>query len=580
MRAQRNREVAGAGRSGKNALVEATTTEILGAPEAGAVGQSDVALAEVRDRSEIWLRVVCHLVVELPLVVFGIAALTKGWRPLFDNADLALRSYQVFSSHSPSLGHQMAVSVGVHAVFGPGPLQSWILAVPVRIDPAQGALWGAVLAAVAAVAAAIEAGWTVGRWRGVATIAGSVLVIAVARPEVVLDPVWNVWFAVIFLMATFTTALAVATGRLWWWPVTVVVASVVVQSQAAFGPLAAALCIAAPVLGLVARRRVQGSSPGWLATGFGAGMVLWIAPIGQEITHRPGNLTLLAQAVGSQASIGLSTAFRALGGATRMPPHWVDPLPTGGGLAQFYGVAAMVDGPEWWGLAVLVLLAVIGGAAAWTGRRTLAMLAMLAVVLAVGGVVMVASIPTSQFLVLGYLGSALALAGLAVWVTFAWAAGEVILALALALAVALGSGVVKTDDNLATVMTWARWPAAVVLAVLSVWLMASGLGQMGSVAPTLSGWPAVRAADLASEAAARVAPAGPFRLQVDGPQDASTFAIETGVAYQLVTRGLDPRPSTAVGYPTFGRPPPDGPIVVLVLPGPGRPVSAHLRSKS
>ena len=75
------------------------------------------------------------------------------------------------------------------------------------------------------------------------------------RISVVLDPVWNVWFAVIFLMTTFTTALAVATGRLWWWPVTVVVASVVVQSQAAFGPLAVTLCIAAPVLGLVARRR-------------------------------------------------------------------------------------------------------------------------------------------------------------------------------------------------------------------------------------------------------------------------------------------------------------------------------------
>ena len=90
-----------------------------------------------------------------------------------------------------------------------------------------------------------------------------------------------------------------------------------------------------------------------------------------------------------------------------------------------------------------MLLAVIGGVAAWTERRTLA---MLTVVLAVGGVVMVASIPTSQFLVLGYLGSALALAGLAVWVTFAWAAGEVILALA------LRSGVVKTDDNLTTVI--------------------------------------------------------------------------------------------------------------------------------
>jgi hypothetical protein len=349
---------------------------------------------------------------------------------------------------------------------------------------------------------------------------------------------------------------------------------VVVQSQAAFVPPAVALCIAAPVLGLVARRRVHLSSLRWLATGFGVAVVLWIAPIGQEITHRPGNLTLLAQAAGAQASIGLSAAFRALGAATRMPPNWVDPLPTGGGLAQFYGVVGLVDGPEWWGLAVLVLLAVIAGGAAWTGRRTLAMLAMLTVVLAVGGVVMVASIPTSQFLVLGYLGAALALVGLAVWLTFAWAAGEVILALA------LRAGVAKTDDTLALAITWARWPAAAVLAGLSVWLVVSGLGQMEATTPTLSGWTAVRAADLASEAAARVAPAGPFRLQVDGPQDAFTFAVETGVAYQLVTRGLDPRPATAVGYPTFGRPPPGGPTVVVVLPGPGRPVRAHLRSRS
>ena len=110
--------------------------------------------------------------------------------------------------------------------------------------------------------------------------------------------------------------------------------------------------------------------------------------------------------------------------------------------------------------------------------------------------------------------------------------------------------------------------------------MASGLGQMELMVPTLSGWPAVRVADLASEAAAWLAPAGPFRLQVDGPEDASTFAVETGVAYQPVTRGLDPWPSTAAGYPTFGRPPPDGPTVVAVLPGPGRPVSGHLWSRS
>jgi len=563
--------LADARRSEENAPVEASTTEVLDSPAAGADGVPDAVPARHRDRSDSWLRVVCHLVVELPLVVFGIVELAKGWRPLFDNADLALRSFQVFSLRSPLVGHQMAVSVGSRAVFGPGPLQSWILAGPVRIDPAQGALWGAVLAAVVAAALAIEAGWAVGRWRGAATVAGGFLAFALVRPEVVLDPVWNVWFAVIFLVATFCTALAVATGRLRWWPVTVVVASVVVQCQAAYMPPAVALCLAAPVLGLVARRRASGNGLGWLAAGLGAGAVVWAAPFAQELTHRPGNLTLLARAAGSGSSIGTTWAFRALGGATRMPPNWVHPLPTGGGLAQFYGVAGLVSGPEWWGLAVLVLLAMIGAVAARTGRRTLAVLSVLTLVLAVGGVVTVASIPMSQFLVLGYLGAVLATVGLAVWVTLAWAIGEVVLALARCL------GGVGTDDVATTVVIRARWPTAAALVVLSLWLVASGLGRMDGTAPTLSGWPAVRATDSASAAAARVAPPGPFRLQMDGPPDAFTFAVETGVAYQLVTRGLDPRPTTAVGFPTFGRPPADGPTVVVVLPGPGRPVSAHLR---
>ena len=43
-----------------------------------------------------------------------------------------------------------------------------------------------------------------------------------------------------------------------------------------------------------------------------------------------------------------------------MLPAWVRPLPTGGGLAQFFGVVALVNGPEWWALAVLGLLAVCG----------------------------------------------------------------------------------------------------------------------------------------------------------------------------------------------------------------------------
>ena len=547
------------------------------APDVAATGVApdrDGAAGRVRDRTDTWLRVLCHLAAEVPLVVLGIVELARGWRPLFDNADLALRSYQVFSSHSPLVGHQMAVSVGSRAVFGPGPLQSWVLAIPVRIDPAQGALWGSVLAVVVGVALAVEAMWAVGGWRGAATAAAGVLVVALVRPEMVLDPVWNVWFAVLFLMAAYLTALAVATGRFRWWPVTVVLASIAVQSQAAYAPPALAVCVIAPVLGLALVRRGTGPRWGWLAGGIGAGILVWAAPVVQELTHDPGNLTLLVRASGAGPTIGTLGGLRALGGATRLPPDWLHPLPTGGGLAQFYGVARLVQGPGWWGLAVLTTMVVIGVVALGTGRRTLGALALLTAALAIGAVVTVASIPTSQFLVLGYLGAVLAPVGLAVWVTVVGAAAEV-------LSTVVRPGALRSVDGGSMSGTdGARWPVAALLVGLAVGSTVSALGQTDGTAPTLSGWSAVRATDQAATAAAAVAPHGAFRLRVDGPSDAFSFAVESGVAYQLVTRGLDPRPTTPVGYPTFGRPPAGGPTVVVTVPGPGSAISAHLQHGS
>ncbi len=451
--------VAAPGRNSENALVETSPTEVSEIPGTGADRSPAYRAGGTRSegthgtgaRSDTWLRVVCHLSAELPLAVFLIVELAKGWRPLFDNAGLALRSYQVFSSHSPLVGHQMAVSVGSHAVFGPGPLQSWILAVPVRIDPAQGAQWGAVLAAVAALALAVEASWAVGRWRGSATVAGCVLVFALVRPEVVLDPVWNVWFAALFLVPTFCTALAVATGRLRWWPFTVVAATVVVQSQAAFGPPAVALCLIAPIVGVVSRRRSPDrTGGGWLIGGLAVGVVVWAAPIVQEVTHHPGNLTLLVRAAGSGPTIGTTGGLRALGGATRLLPEWVHPLPAGSGLSQFFGVVGLANGPEWWSLAVLALLAVVAVVSARAGRSTLAVLCVLTLVLAVGAVATVATIPLSQFLVLGYLGVVLAPVGLAVWVTFVWAASQVILV------VARHWWGTRVDEVSTAVVRWAR----------------------------------------------------------------------------------------------------------------------------
>ena len=568
--------------SRKNAPVEPGPVQVVDAPAAPGPDRSAATSGRWPNRrSGVTLRVVCHLAAELPIVVFGIVETARGWRPLFDNAGLALRSWQVFGPHPPLVGHQMAVSVGGHAVFGPGPLQSWILAVPVRIDPVQGALWGGVIAVVAAVALGVEASWTVGGWPAGATTSASVLVFALVRPELVLDVVWNVWFALLVLVGAFCSALAAASGHLRWWPVTVVSASVVVQCQAAYGPPAVALCLMAPLLGLaVRRRRAVRLGGGWWIVGLAVGVAAWAAPVAQEMTASPGNLTLLARAAGGSGSaIGWHASLRALGGATRLLPDWVHPLPDGGPLARFFGIAGIVSGPAWWGLVVLGLLAAIGVVAWWTGRTALSALSALTAGLALGALATVATIPLSQFVVLGYLGALLVPVGIAVWVTFAWAGGA-----------ATGAAVRRwrtdgdVDDGGQPATRWPampgdraiRWAVGVALAGLSTGVIVVGLGSVDGPAPTLVGWPAARAADAATAAALRVAPKQAFGLRLVGLPPSEAFAVEAAVAYRLVTHGLDARPAAEVGYPTFGRPSPDGPTVVVTVVGRRRPASARL----
>ena len=535
-------------------------------------GTNDSESSGVRDdrRGATVLRAVSHLAAELPLVVLGVVELARGWRPLYDNADLALRSYQVFTSHPPLVGHQMAVSAGTHAVFGPGPVQNWVLAVPVRIDPAQGVLWGSLVAVVVAVALAVEASWSVAGWRGAAVASGSVLVLGLARTDVPLDVAWNVWFGLFFLITTVATGSAVATGRLRWWPVTVGAATVVVQCQAAFAPPAVAVCLLAPAVGIVVSRRTsERTGTGGLLVGAVVGAVVWVAPVVQQVTTSPGNLTLLARAArDSGPSIGVTASLRALGGATWLPPSWVHPLPSPG-TALFFAIAGLFAGPAWWGITVLALLAGVA-VVGWRGGRTaLAATAAVVFALTAGTVVSIATVPGSQFLVVGYLGALWVPVGTAVWVAFVWAAWTVVSA-----AARLRGG---TRDPQRTVDRWRR-PAltatAIVLVVMSAGVVWRGLDRMDGTIPALADWSAVHATAAAADVVQEVAPTGPFRLQVAGPGSATHFAVVTGVAYLLVTRGYDPRPDSPVAYATFGRPPDHGPTVVLTLAEGGR-VSAR-----
>jgi len=517
------------------------------------------------------------IVASLPLVIFGIADMARGWRPLFDNAAISLRSYQVFSHNSPLVGHQVDLQVGSQHVFSPGPLENWLLAVPVHLDPGQGALWGAVIFGVIGVTLAIEAAWSAARWWGAVIVATSVLVLFAVRGDVVVDVMWNPWLGVIWLYTTLASSWAVATGRLRWWPVAVFSASLVVQCHEVFALTAIGVCLAAPVLGVTVCRRRQGRiGLGWLGAGAVVGVASWIAPVVQQLTTHPGNLTLLWRVAHQRvAKIGVTQALGALAGASRPVPKWVHAPPIHGAFSRVLYVANTFVGGQWWAVTALVLLAAIAVSAVVTGRHRLAGSATLSLVAALGTVSAIASIPEAQVLNFGYLDVLLIPVGTAVWLTLAWALVE------LARPV-LGRAVTR-------VLTSPRKPTQRVSAYLGTlagatlvaagfgWSTASGLTLLGTDSPTISGWASVQATDVGVAAVTRLAPRTPFRLQLAEPSNNYRFAVVTGVAYLLDTEGFQPR-LKGIAAATFGAAHPDMPTVFLHIPATGDKVLATVSS--
>ena len=83
-----------------------------------------------------------------------------GWMPTGDDAAIALRSWNSLTAHGPLVGQATRLA---HGVFDPGPLEYWLLAIPVHISPNHGVLWGAAICCMAACSLAIEAAWAVRR---------------------------------------------------------------------------------------------------------------------------------------------------------------------------------------------------------------------------------------------------------------------------------------------------------------------------------------------------------------------------------------------------------------------------------
>ena len=227
------------------------------------------------------LRVAAHLAVWLPFAAGVVRELVHGWVAVGDGAAIAVRSWDVLGSHGPLVGQMNGLGA-----YDPGPLEYWLNAVPVHLDPGHGLLWGAALCCMAASSLAIEAARrAAGEVAGVLT-AGFILGIVARVPLVPLVPFWNPYFGAMFFVATLAAAWAVMCGHRRWWPALAGTASIAAQAHLVYAVASATLVLLALISGLAGSHRCRAGYR-WAITGLAVGAACWIAPLIQEFTGRP-----------------------------------------------------------------------------------------------------------------------------------------------------------------------------------------------------------------------------------------------------------------------------------------------------
>jgi len=502
------------------------------------------------------VRTVAHLVVWASVLVPALVELSIGWRPFGDDAAISSRAYQVLSSHGSLTGLASAASNHTgHEVYGLGPLLFYLLALPVRIDPAHGLLWGAAVVCGVVLSLAVEAAWATGRWLACGLLALAVLDLLWRTPFVFDNIGWNASLPVPFLLASVLFAWLVANGETGWWPVLVVTASVTAQCHLYFTIPAALLVIVALVLGLLhpARRgRLR-----WIPVGLGLGLLCWLAPIVQQLEGPRGNFSAVLHAAQGQQELGITFALRDLAMAGAAHPLWLVRLPTG-----FFPLAGLETAhPAWYGVVLLGLLAVVAGVGWGTGRRALGGFAAVTLALAGGLVIGLTVFPANEILSLSYLVDAFWLVAMALWVLLAWVVVEAVgVATARAPAAARG-GVTR--------LAGAAGPLGVVAFVLGLLVLGTLEVRAAGTDPPKVEWSSADVAVVARAAGAieQAIPPGPVSVVAVGTDFYTSTWSEEGVVFRLEYDGWIPGTQGAAALYLGLHAPKGAPTYVVTMRG-------------
>jgi hypothetical protein len=469
-----------------------------------------------------------------PIVAASARSIAAGWVPAGDQANIAVRAYDVFTSHTPLVGLHSDVSlVTGRSVYSLGPMLFWLLSLPARFGPP----WSLVLTMGIVNTAAVAGAVLLARRRGgIGLMLLTALVLAVMTrslaPEVLHD-IWNPSAGLMPFTLLIFLAWSVACGELWLLPLTLLVASFVLQCQLAFAPPCVgllAVALGGLALSLRDRERRPRHALRWLGASLAVLAVCWTAPLIDQIEGSPGNISRIVQTVEAKppalgAVVGLHAVERAVGVAPWWATHPSSPWSRKEEVREHTGTARFVT--TWLVLAALALMVTLG---TLTRRREVATAGLIGLLLCAALGAVAATTPERRTLAetLGYTMWWGSPAGAFAWIAVAWGAALASAAAAPALAASLRLRLPRPSPRLAPALVGAG--ALVVAGAAAAIAGAQGADYHR---PEYAPVKALRAA------LARDVPRG-RTVQLQARLGGQTFRFKMAARYALVTRGVRP----------------------------------------
>jgi len=508
---------------------------------------ADATTTSVRTQSRA-LRLAPHLLVWTLLLVPAIVTMARGWRPLADDANIAIGAWRSLSLHPPLVG-VLTGAVGKLAS-DPGPLELWLLGPFVHLDPGQGALLGSAVLCAAALSLTLHVlVKNAGIWSGV-VFSLCVADLALISPTPFVDPVWNSDFGFFWFLAFLGVAFVVGMGNVRYLALLVFIGSVTVDAHLMYLPSCGVVLVATAVSGFMLGRPSNYRWAVWTAV---VTALCWAPSLIQQFTSPRPNLSLLFRSSitsPGQKTEGFVYGLRGLSRAASPFPIWASPRP----------IAAFVSSDDFYrrNLWLCLVVPLFIGLAVWAWRRTHLELFSLCLVSLGGGLGLVflfAHIPDSFFVSFVWVNLPVWAIGVCFWVTLGLAAiiiwrdqgHRVVLARGSSMAVRTG----------ALVLIGLATAAATVVAVF----------PYGS--QFVLDWSETARNNMMAAQIERRIPPGPVGVGIRyrGPTFLNSSGDEHGLAYLLLTAGWLPGMEAAenqlLGLPIHPR----SPFVVFNVKG-------------